>query len=54
MNFPTVQYLMSLNAEYYMVMAVLVLGYGLGGLGAGWLLGVFLCWIFWQIRKKVV
>jgi hypothetical protein len=54
MNFPTVYYLMSLNADYYVMVAVLVMGYGLGGLGVGWLLGVFLCWIFWQIRKRAI
>jgi hypothetical protein len=54
MKFPTLQYLISLNADYGLLMMLLVIGYGLGGLGFGWLLGIFLCWIFWQFNKRNV
>lgn len=29
-----------------------VIGYGWGGFGVGWILGVFLCVLLWQFRKR--
>jgi len=36
------------------ILKFMVLGSGFGGFafGVGWLLGILLCWSFWQVRKK--
>jgi hypothetical protein len=36
------------------ILKMMVLGSGFGGFafGIGWLLGILLCWIFWQARKR--
>jgi hypothetical protein len=51
-NLPTVVYVLLGDLSHSSVMMYLVLGYGLGGFGMGWLLGILACWSSWRLGNK--
>jgi hypothetical protein len=57
-NIPVIIYLCGgvagLDGETLAAFAVLVLAFGAGGVGVGWVLGLLLCLLFWQFREKKV
>jgi hypothetical protein len=57
-NIPIVIYLGGavggLDREILAALAVLVLAFGAGGFGVGWVLGLLLCLLFWQFQEKKV
>ncbi|MGD9838759.1 MAG: hypothetical protein AB7F72_10655 [Afipia sp.] len=42
----------AIGAYSQLLWIYLVIGYGLGGFGVGWILGLLLCLILWKIDKK--
>ena len=54
LNIPTLLYFFHgmRGSEVFLVQMYLVLGYGFGGFGAGWVLGILLCVMFWKFRGK--
>jgi hypothetical protein len=55
-NVPVIIYLCGrvagLDGETLVALAVVVLAFGAGGFGIGWVLGLLLCLLFWQFREK--
>jgi hypothetical protein len=49
-NFPTIVYVWLGDLSHSSVMMYVVLAYGLGGFGMGWLFGMA-CWLFWSRER---
>jgi hypothetical protein len=54
LNLPSIALWYIGYASFHTAAMFAVLGSGFGGFafGIGWLLGILLCWIFWQTRKQ--